>query len=157
MKQILLGVITLIILTIGCKKDDGTEEELNGNYDLEAKVDNQLFTVNKGILSAVITNNAGNGGGYLTIAAYADTAVYFRLNYIDPVTLHKDKIETGEVSNFLLQFSSKGKSYINQYIEYSNGYKVTNPDGVTQRTVYNRRNIGNQCVGHVLLCGLQRG
>lgn len=111
------------------QKNDGTSVDVNGDFDLEAKVDNQLFTVNKGILTAVIANNAGNAGGYLDIAAYADSAVYFRLRILNAQHLRMEDLKTGQVSDFMMQFYSKGQSWINQKYDLI-GVHATNPDGV---------------------------
>ncbi len=116
----------------GCSKDDTTDDEMDENYSLQAKVDGNLTTVDEGILTAIIVNNAGNAGSYLEIAGwagYGDSQILVRLRSMSASFLDKSALKTGKVSSFMLEVMVSGDHFKNQKYDLTSVH-ITNPNGV---------------------------
>jgi len=123
-------LVSSIITLTGCCKDDQNPSDMPlENYALQAKVDNKPVTIDIGGLSAEIWNNAGNAGSALRISGSTNTSETFTLQYIDALFLSKDKLETGQVTDFKLAYSSSESNWFNEKYDLT-GLHVTNPDGV---------------------------
>lgn len=125
---VLLGFLAFT----GCGKNDSTVDTPDENYSLQVKVDGNLTTVDEGILTAIIVNNAGNAGSYLEIAGwagYGDSQILVRLRSMSANYLDKSALKTGKVSSFMLEVMDSGEHFKNQKYDLT-GVHVTNPSGV---------------------------
>ena len=132
-KMILLCFVLFGFTTfIGCSKDDTTDDGMDENYSLQAKVDGNLMTVNEGILTAIIVNNAGSAGSYMEIAGwagYGDSQILVRLDQLSSDTMAKSTLQTGKVVNFRLEIVDSGSHFKNQKYDLTDVH-VSNPNGV---------------------------
>ncbi len=127
-----LFVLLAFATFISCSKDDTPDNSMDNNYSLQAKVDGNIVTVNEGILTAIIVNNAGNAGSYLEIAGwagYGDSQLLVRLRSMSAGALDKSALKTGKVTNFMLEVADSKDHWKNQKYDLTSVH-VINPNGV---------------------------
>ncbi len=117
---------------VGCGKEDTTVDEVDENYSLQVKVGGSLLTIDQGILTAIIVNNTGSAGSYLEIAGwagYGNSQILVRLRQVSSGTLTKSTLQTGNVTNFMLEVADSGNRWKNQKYDLTDVH-VSNPNGV---------------------------
>ena len=125
-------VLFSLAMVAGCSKGDSTDDSPDENYSLQVKVDGNLLTVDQGILTAIIVNDAGSTGSYLLIAGwagYGNSQILVRLRSMSASSLDKSSLKTGKVTNFMLEVMDSGEHFKNQKYDLT-GVHVTNPSGV---------------------------